>query len=179
MSPFAVAPFIRNLKSYFIEDIDDRFEYIANDGDEIEFDRSNVISTKGKDRYNYLLLDIDDNAEVWPSTTPGHYHIAFKRPLSDEGFNRVVDVLNEVGIIADGNYGQFKQGGKMYLRTPGVKKGKTKELFEKGKIGPTYDSVEEAVNELRKAARYLGMNLGYDINREIETRLTDEERSFW
>lgn len=174
MSPFAVAPFIQSLKSYFVRDLDTRAGYIANDGDEIDFVRANIMSSRGKDGMNYLLLDIDDNAEVWPSTTPGHYHIVFKEPFNKRDFENVVETLHSAGIIARGNYNQYRTDGALYLRTPWVKKGMTDELVEKGEIGPTYDSVEEAANELRRAARYLGVNLGYDISKEINQRVKEE-----
>ena len=127
MPSFAVAPFIYSLKSYFVRDLDTKAGYIANDGDEIEFHRANIISSRGKDEMNYLMLDIDDNAEVWPSTTPGHYHIVFKEPFNKRDFENVVETLHSAGIIARGNYNQYRTDGALYLRTPWVKKGMTDE----------------------------------------------------
>lgn len=85
-------------------------------------DEANLISsltTEGKHRPN---LDIDFPAELIPSSTPGHYHLYLNIDLTRQQYDKLIDVLEEVGIIERGIKKAYYARGMTLTRKPGVKK---------------------------------------------------------
>jgi hypothetical protein len=69
---------------------------------------------------HYPLLDIDMSAALIPSRTAGHYHLYIDKQLSREDYQKLLTVLEEVGIINTGVLNQFDREGVTFLRLPGV-----------------------------------------------------------
>src|SRR6187399_43822 len=67
-------------------------------------------------------LDIDHNCVLLPSTTPGHFHLYIDVPMSWENYQKLLDVMAEVGILEKGYVDVSKKYGATYVRMPHVKK---------------------------------------------------------
>lgn len=73
-------------------------------------------------RLHYPCLDIDFEAELIPSSTPGHYHLYLKKLLDEEAYTEVITVLAKHGILQGGIERQIKDRKETTLRLPHVKK---------------------------------------------------------
>jgi hypothetical protein len=68
-------------------------------------------------------LDIDIPCEFIPSSTEGHGHLYFPQTrLTWEQYEKLLDVLDECGIIEPGFCAASKERKATYLRLPGVVK---------------------------------------------------------
>ena len=74
-------------------------------------------------KYHYPLLDIDFEASLIPSSTPGHYHLYLKKPLKHEDYVALLRLLHKVDIVQNGIVRQIVEDGCTTLRLPHVKKG--------------------------------------------------------
>lgn len=79
------------------------------------------------------LLDIDFEAITIPSTTPGHCHLYINKELDWKSYQKLLNVLADVGIIEHGYRGASLARGYSALRLPWVKK-KEDEPAEIGRI---------------------------------------------
>lgn len=71
---------------------------------------------------HYPLLDIDIDVRLVPSSTNGHYHLYLGTLMNHDQYSKLLDVLEEVGIIQHGFARQLDERGATFLRLPGVKK---------------------------------------------------------
>jgi hypothetical protein len=70
-----------------------------------------------------IALDIDGKfCHVEPSSTPGNYHLVIDHKMSWEDYQRVLDILAEVGLIQPGYYAAAITRQGSHLRLPWVKK---------------------------------------------------------
>lgn len=69
-----------------------------------------------------LVLDVDMDVKVFPSSTPGHHHLFIDHEMSTEDFEKVVRVLAEVGIIEHGYANASLDRGFTAVRLPWIKK---------------------------------------------------------
>lgn len=96
--------------------------------DETSLKKANLVtsvvkSTKGKTVETHrLLLDLDFDAALIPSSTPGHNHLYIDKELTKEQVDKVVAVLNEVGILQDGVKNGYNRRGALSLRLPWIDK---------------------------------------------------------
>lgn len=65
-----------------------------------------------------VCLDIDMEAELIPSKTPGHYHLYIEKKLTWENYKKLLEVLAEVEIIEKGYAGASIAKGCTCLRPP-------------------------------------------------------------
>lgn len=70
-----------------------------------------------------VVLDIDMEAELIPSSTPGHYHLYLDHELSWRQYRRLLVALAEAGIVEEGYVGASERRGFTCVRLPWVKKG--------------------------------------------------------
>ena len=91
------------------------------------FEGANVVTSQvaGAPSLHRIMLDIDFEAHLIPSSTEGHYHLYLDRMLSWDEYKKVLDVLGEVGILQPGYVAASKKKGATYLRLPWVKKADT------------------------------------------------------
>lgn len=68
------------------------------------------------------VLDLDLDAVLVPSSTPGHHHLYIDKPMRWEDYVRLLDVLASVGILEPGFVNVSKQRGATMVRLPWVKK---------------------------------------------------------
>lgn len=169
---------MKNLIPKFVKDIDKNDYKLRDESDVDEFGRANVITSKDANGYNYLMLDLDDESiYLAPSSTAGHYHLAFSNAMDDVDFKTLVEILNRVGIIAEGNYKRFKETGAFALRTPWVPKGASEQMYQKGLIGGNsgFTSDLDALMGLQKACNHLGVEFPTEIYQQLNAKLNSEE----
>lgn len=72
--------------------------------------------------YHMPALDLDVEHAYWESTTPGHGALLLNVPMAWEDYLRLIDLLEELGIIQYGFAEATRQRGYSALRTPWTKK---------------------------------------------------------
>lgn len=89
-------------------------------GDVAEAD---IISSKiASSPKHTIMLDLDITAKLVPSSTPGHTHLYIDAPVSWDAYCRLLDSLEECGVLEPGYVGASKARGYTALRLPWVKK---------------------------------------------------------
>lgn len=69
------------------------------------------------------VLDLDFEAALVPSTTPGHYHLYLDGlVLDDDTYAGLLEDLALAGVIQEGFANQYERHGQTFLRPPGVMK---------------------------------------------------------
>lgn len=93
----------------------------------------NLISSKVVEDdiiYHSPALDIDIPMELYPSSTPGHWHVYFPTlRLSWLQYNQLMFGLSEAGIIEKGYWAASKSAKASYLRFPGEHKYTKEEII--------------------------------------------------
>lgn len=72
---------------------------------------------------HYILLDLDHEAELIPTSTSGHFHLYIKHAVTSVQLDKFVEVCEEIGLIQPGIKKGWKERGALCLRKPGVIKG--------------------------------------------------------
>lgn len=86
-------------------------------------DEANVISSKVKGTTRHkVIIDLDFDAALLPSSTPGHHHLYLDKELTAPQMEQLIYCLYEVGIIAQGNINQWHRFKALFLRLPWIKK---------------------------------------------------------
>lgn len=65
-----------------------------------------------------LVLDIDHDAVLIPTTTPGHHHLIINAPMVWDRYRAVLDSLLLAGIIEEGYHRATVNRGASWIRTP-------------------------------------------------------------
>lgn len=68
------------------------------------------------------VLDLDMDAMLIESSTPGHHHLFIDRPMTWESYVKLLDVLAEVGILEPGYVSVSKKRRMTQVRTPWTEK---------------------------------------------------------
>lgn len=68
------------------------------------------------------VLDLDFPAQLWPSTTPGHFHLILDRWVDQDTYFRLLDVMADAGLIERGYAESSKARGYSSVRAPWVRK---------------------------------------------------------
>lgn len=68
------------------------------------------------------IIDIDVPVHLVPSTTPGHGHLYFEKPMTWPQFKKLLAVMVEVGLVEPGYLGASDNRGHTCVRLPGLKK---------------------------------------------------------
>lgn len=69
-----------------------------------------------------IALDIDHRVRVVPSSTPGNSHLYIDVELEWEQYEKLLDVLGEIGVVQPGYVAASKRRKATHLRLPWVKK---------------------------------------------------------
>lgn len=78
--------------------------------------------TDGGETYHMPALDLDCEHAYWESSTPGHGALLLNVPMDWDDYLRLIDLLEELGIIQFGYAEATRQRGYSALRTPWTKK---------------------------------------------------------
>lgn len=84
---------------------------------------ANLVSSaiKGTDDHT-PMLDLDVEAYLIPSSTPGHSHLYIEKPMSWRKYKKLLKALSQAGIVEEGYYKASVARGYSALRLRGVKK---------------------------------------------------------
>lgn len=69
-----------------------------------------------------VVIDLDHDAKLIPSSTPGHHHLFIDRPMRWDQYVRLLCVLAEVGIVEPGYVSACIKRGHTSVRLPDVKR---------------------------------------------------------
>lgn len=89
-------------------------------------EEANLITSEVEDffgKYHRPILDIDFEAALVPSSTPGHYHLYLDRLVPDKAYLAFLKAAAEAGIIQHGFYDGAVKRGATSARLPWIKKG--------------------------------------------------------
>lgn len=78
----------------------------------------------GRPGFHAPVLDIDFQAELVPSSTPGHFHLYLEKQVHWEKYKKLLLALEDCGIISKGYARASITRGATYVRKPGVYKKK-------------------------------------------------------
>ena len=129
-----------------------------------DIDTANMITSKVEDggwtpgNYHRPILDIDFEAELVPSSTPGHSHLYLNTLVPENEYMVFLKAAMEAGIIQKGFYDGAVRRGATSVRLPWVKKGDVKA----NKLNPNKE-VEDQIKLLK------------DQLAELEAKLAVEE----
>lgn len=98
---------------------DDANELLTEDVNDAHVATSLVAEKTDRHR---VVLDIDMEAELIPSTTPGHYHLYLDHEMSWRQYRRLLVALAAAGIVEEGYVGASERRGFTCVRLPWVKK---------------------------------------------------------
>ena len=120
--------FLNERKRYYSEAMDnpgasedyiDEGRYEVTDGGFANLTSSEL---SGYPRLHMPSLDLDFEAHLEPSTTPGHFHLYLNKAVSWEAYVKLLDALFDAGLIEYGFWHLSKERGGSFLRYPGHKK---------------------------------------------------------
>lgn len=101
------------------------YSHDNNNSDTDDLSKANLISSKVKGTTRHKpIFDLDFEAALLPSSTEGHYHLYLDKELTNDQMERLVRVLHEIGILAQGNLNQWTRNKAQFLRVPWVRKTK-------------------------------------------------------
>lgn len=76
----------------------------------------------GENRMHKPVIDLDLDAKLVPSTTPGHHHLFIDKAMTWDNYVRLLCVLAEVGIVEPGYVSACIDQGRSSVRLPHVRK---------------------------------------------------------
>lgn len=89
--------------------------------------KANLVTSKVHPRYfmddmHKVVLDIDMDAALVPSTTPGHFHLYLEKYMPAQVYQRFLKDMAKYGIISEGYAAYAARRGETGARTPWTKK---------------------------------------------------------
>lgn len=90
-------------------------------------DQSNLTSSQvwvGSRIRHLPVLDIDFEARLVPSSTPGHYHLYLDgmKPMEERKYANLLNALADAGVIEHGYASASVARGMSLVRNPGIKR---------------------------------------------------------
>jgi hypothetical protein len=102
----------------------------APDWKEVDISKANMILSRIDDEDFFFnspahrpILDIDYEAELVPSSTPGHYHLYLDKTVGHAEYMKFLKAAAEAGIVQWGYYEASEKRGASSVRLPWIKKG--------------------------------------------------------
>lgn len=109
-------PLIAMLKRYNLkEDIDD---YIDPKNDRVPHPGGEIYGSDVGDGRHLAMFDIDIDALLIPSRTPGHHHLYFDKTLTFKQYAKVMRAMADAGLIDKQWYKMAKLRKETFLRVP-------------------------------------------------------------
>jgi hypothetical protein len=145
-------------------------------------DDANMVSSVAWDdpvtgqRLHYPCLDLDFDAVLLESSTPGHHHLYLKKLLSEEAYTEVVTVLAKHGILQEGIRRQITEKKETTLRLPHVKK--QVEFYESAQVSDSNIQVSDSNIVAGNIVSWTGNLLTYPINAYIAPPVVDKFAEF-
>lgn len=97
---------------------------VVHEGYAAPLDEANCITSEslGYAGYRNLILDLDTPHTFVSSSTKGHHHLIFHRPITRAAELEILGVLTKYGLIQPGYYEANKKRGWSAVRLPWVVK---------------------------------------------------------
>lgn len=90
------------------------------------WEEANLVSSEvfevGGTVWHMPSIDLDLEAAIIPSSTPGHNHLYINKPMKAKQYRALLTALWDAGIIEHGILEQFDRHGSTTLRLPHIKK---------------------------------------------------------
>lgn len=97
-------------------------EDITKEGN-VPLEDANLVTSKiGDTNLHRVVLDLDMDAALIPSSTPGHHHLIIDVAMTQGQYFTLLEALRDAEIIEDGYYAASKAKGYTAIRTPWTKK---------------------------------------------------------
>ena len=111
------------IRRFFKADLKDPTDPVHQKREEAPETEANLISSMlPKDGWHAPVLDIDFEAKLLPSTTPGHYHLYLDKEMRWDTYVFLLRALATAGVIEWGFYHLSIARGASFVRKPGVLK---------------------------------------------------------
>lgn len=85
---------------------------------------SNIVMSRLFSGGHKVAIDLDMDAVLVPTSTPGHHHLIIDKQITWDEYKRLLEVLKDVGLIEPGFYKSALAREATVLRTPWTKKDK-------------------------------------------------------
>lgn len=85
-------------------------------------EHANLVGSLTNRGLHMPLLDIDYDAQLIPSTHPGHFHLYLNKAIKWDVYKKFLEAAAEAGIIQKGYAEWSLARSQSFLRRPGVKK---------------------------------------------------------
>ena len=83
---------------------------------------SNVVTSRIIGNLHGPVLDLDYEAHLEPSSTPGHHHLYLEKNITWQQYLKLLSVMAEIGLIEPGYFEASKKRGYTTVRLPWVTK---------------------------------------------------------
>lgn len=93
-----------------------------NPVEDASLEDANLITSEAAPGKHYVMLDLDMDAQLIPSSTPGHHHLYIDKLLPWDKYKALLTALADAGIIGPGYAEASIEKGFTALRFPTVKK---------------------------------------------------------
>ena len=105
----------------------------------------------GTNNRHRVVLDIDHPAILLDSTTPGHHHLYIDFEMTWSKYERLLDVMADVGLLEQGYVDACKERGFSAVRLPWIKKS-ADEAFQRSLRCVGCDKHPQSIEEYRDMA---------------------------
>jgi hypothetical protein len=119
----------------FVNGLDDPNVVYTNHSTIVNEADANVVTSMVCLDIHAPALDIDMEARLIPSSTPGHYHLYIDKPMTWRKYKKLLKVMAKVGILQQGYVNSAIRNGYTALRKEGTyKPGSLQGLINSTKI---------------------------------------------
>jgi hypothetical protein len=70
---------------------------------------------------HYPVIDIDHDAYLLPSSTPGHHHLYIQHAVPHDEYLAMLDAMAAAGIVEEGFVNSARRRGQTYAIKPGLR----------------------------------------------------------
>lgn len=96
--------FVKGHRTVRTEIREDSFDNFSREWVERPIESANLITSETLDGFHRPILDIDFEAALVPSSTPGHYHLYLDKVMNWSNYKLLLEALYHCGIIQPGFY---------------------------------------------------------------------------
>lgn len=114
-------------KVYKLADLDTRMIHSAYSGmtpseSSLDDPEANLVSSALANGMHAPVIDLDYEAHLIPSGTPGHYHLYLDKEIPWAKYVTVLNAMADAGLIESGYYDSSRAHGASFVRLPHVLK---------------------------------------------------------
>lgn len=115
--------FVPDLETEPPSDLIDRKDVTEKKDGRVQVDslaEANLVSSLCGNGMHKPALDLDFNAQLFRSRDIGHHHLYLDKAMSWEQYEKLLDVMAEVGLLEPGYVSASKERQQTFLRLPVV-----------------------------------------------------------